>query len=654
MAIDLILGTAGHIDHGKTSLVTALTGTDTDRLPEEKRRGITIDLGFALLELPPYRLGIVDCPGHERFIRNMLAGTTGIDLVLLVVAADDSVKQQSREHLDIVAQLDLRGGVIALTKCDLVDEQRLSEVEQSIRLLTQHSPLADAAIVRTSVVSGAGLDQLHAALHAAAEKAGSTVPAVHGAPFRMAIDRSFALAGHGTVVTGTISSGCVSVGDALAIEPGAMAVRVRGLHNHDQSVTELHRGQRGAIKLGGVHHDQITRGQELCTPGFLVPSRTLTARLRLLSDAPPLKNRSRVRLHVGTAEILATVTLPGLGGEQALLDEPAVPPNCLAGGESAIVQLHLAEPAVTVWNQPFVIRRESPLQTLGGGRILDPAPERIRRLDAETSRQLERLESSSPAERASASLYLAGLRGWEIAALPRLAGAFDAEGIRKKLLDQKELVELPLSAAKVLRVHTRVLAKLVEQVAKLLATLHEKQPLRRAVPMTELLARLPNVEPMLLDAAVKRLQTAGRLTIGVDGLTLAGQGPHLSKSEQQLLDQLLLWFRAGGINSPSASECITRAAKNKDAVRPLLALATSTEHLVAVAADYWLHADVEKEAREKVAAAIKARGPLTVSQIRELLGTTRKYAVPLCEYWDRVGFTERKGDQRWLKLGGKL
>src|SRR5438034_8080741 len=258
MTVDLILGTAGHIDHGKTSLIRALTGVDTDRLPEEKRRGITIDLGFALLDLPPYRMGIVDCPGHERFIRNMLAGATGIDLVLLVVAADDSVKQQTREHLDIVSQLDLRGGVVALTKCDLVDAPRLAEVEESIRDLTESGPLADATIVRTSVVRGAGLDELRTALEAAAEKAAAQVSLLDGAPFRMAIDRSFTVAGHGTVVTGTVSSGRVRVGDALGIEPGGIEVRVRGLRYHDQYVGQPHRGQRRAMNLGGIRYDLVT------------------------------------------------------------------------------------------------------------------------------------------------------------------------------------------------------------------------------------------------------------------------------------------------------------------------------------------------------------------------------------------------------------
>jgi selenocysteine-specific elongation factor len=635
MAVDLILGTAGHIDHGKTSLIRALTGVDTDRLPEEKRRGITIDLGFALLELPPYRLGIVDCPGHERFVRNMLAGATGMDLALLVVAADDSVKQQTREHLDILGQLDLCGGVIALAKCDLADPQRLTKVEQAIRELVRGGPLAEAAIVRTSVVTGEGLAELRTALHAVADRATVRIPPADGAPFRLAIDRTFAVVGHGTVVTGSISSGRVRVGDKLTIEPGGIEVRVRGLQNHDQPADELCRGQRGAINLVGVHHDEIGRGQELCTPGSLVPARTLTARLRLLPDAPPLKNRSRVRLHVGTAEILASVRL--LGWDR------------LRGGESAFVQFHLAEAAVTTWSQPFVIRRESPTQTLGGGRVLEPAAHRIGRFDEQIRRQLERLESRDATERAGASLYLAGLRGWELGDLSRLAGVSNRQTVRDELLARQELMELSTGPSSFARIHRQVVVQLAERVAAVLTAMHDHQPLRAAIPLVELAGRFPGLDTAVRDAALEHLKCSGRLVVTKNGLALAGHGPQLSRGEQQLLDQLMEWFRAAGLGAPSRAECSARATKNRDAVGQLLELAATSGQLVAIGPDYWLHAAVEEQARQKVAVALAKRGQLTVSQIRELLATTRKYAVPLCEYWDKVGFTQRRGDQRVLK-----
>ena len=282
MTTHLILGTAGPIDHGKTSLIRALTGVDTDRLPEEKKRGITIELGFAELDLDDFRLGIVDVPGHEKFVRQMLAGATSIDLAILVVAADDSVKQQTREHFEVLKLLDLPAGVIALTKCDVSDDDWIDLVEEEIRELVFGSFLQDAPIVRTSSHTGEGIDEVKAALHQAATKAALARGASrHEAPFRMAIDRTFTIAGHGTVVTGSVSSGRTQVGDQLVIEPGHIEVRVRGLQNHDRKADSVHSGQRAAINLVGVRHDEVCRGQELAVDGFLNPSQLLTAQLEV-------------------------------------------------------------------------------------------------------------------------------------------------------------------------------------------------------------------------------------------------------------------------------------------------------------------------------------------------------------------------------------
>src|SRR5947209_17161999 len=289
MARDLILGTAGHIDHGKTSLVKALTGVDTDRLPEEKQRGITIDIGFARLDLGDCRLGVVDVPGHERFIKNMLAGATGIDLALLVVAADDSVMPQTREHLEILRLLGLRHGVIALTKADLVDDTTREVAELEVRDLVRGTFLADAPIIPTSAQTGRGIEELKAALAAEAAK----VARKQGSEwFRMAVDRSFVVQGHGTVVTGSVTSGSLKAGDEVEWLPRGERVRVRSLHNHDQPVEEVHRGQRAAINLAGVPHEGVRRRQELAQPGYLVPSRVLTVRLHTLAaNRRPIKHR---------------------------------------------------------------------------------------------------------------------------------------------------------------------------------------------------------------------------------------------------------------------------------------------------------------------------------------------------------------------------
>ena len=367
MTTDLILGTSGHIDHGKTSLIGALTGVNTDRLPEEKKRGITIELGFALLEIGEYRMGIVDVPGHEKFVRNMLAGATGMDIAMLVVAADDSIKQQTLEHLEILRLLNLPAGVIALTKVDLVDRDWIELVEEEIRDLVSDTFLADATIVRTSSHTGEGIEDLKSALVEAAqkvEKSGRLV-AIES-PFRMPIDRTFSIAGHGTVVTGSVATGRLKVGDELLVQPGNVEVRVRSLQNHASSVEEVNRGQRAAINLAGIHHNETERGQELTAKGHLLPSKLITVNLISLKDSiKPIKDRSRVRLHVGSAEVICNVRL---------LDREILNP-----GEAAPAQLFLNAPAVTTWNQPFVIRSESPVTTIGGGQVLNPNAKRIQR-----------------------------------------------------------------------------------------------------------------------------------------------------------------------------------------------------------------------------------------------------------------------------------
>ena len=635
MATDLILGTAGHIDHGKTSLIRALTGIDTDRLPEEKRRGITIDLGFAHLDLGDYRLGIVDVPGHEKFVRNMLAGATGMDLAMLVVAADDSIKQQTREHLEILRMLELRAGVIAITKCDLVDDDWADLVADEVRTLVQGSFLADAPVVKTSVHTEQGLDELKQRLIEAAQRASLAGAITAAGPFRLPIDRSFSLAGHGTVVTGSVTSGRASVGRELVIEPGGIAVRIRGLQSHDRPVDEVHRGQRAAINLAGVHHDAIRRGQELAAPGHLLPAKILTVQLLLLKSSPPLKSRTRVRLHVGTAEILATV---------ALLDRPL-----LAPGQSAPVQLFLAEPAVTTWNQPLVVRSESPMATIGGGRVLDPSAERLRKPDAQDLAEIERLRSADPHERAGASLYLAGLRDWRPADLPRLAGIEQTAEARQALLERGELKEIAVSPTRTVRLHARVIERLADRIAAALATLHERNPLRTSFPRTQVTAGFQYVgEGPVLDAVLDTMRAAGRIRLTDTGLALAGHGPKLSKNEQVLMGQILEWFRGAGLESPTVKDCQQKAAKNQASVPQLVQLLVSDGELVEISPDYYLHVTADQAARDKVRQTMEARG-LTLSEIREILGTTRKYAVPLCEYWDRVGFTARQGDLRTLK-----
>ncbi|MFV1964296.1 MAG: selenocysteine-specific translation elongation factor [Pirellulaceae bacterium] len=637
MTTDLILGTAGHIDHGKTSLIGALTGIETDRLPEEKRRGITIELGFAYLELGEYRLGIVDVPGHERFVRNMLAGATGVDLALLVVAADDSVKPQTREHLEILRLLDLEAGVIAITKCDLVELDWIDLVAEEIRELVADTFLATAPIVRASSTTGEGLAQLREELAKAARTVadGPRAVRIHG-PFRMPVDRAFTIAGHGTVVTGSVNSGRTRVGDEMAIEPGSTKVRIRGLQNHDQQVDEVHRGQRAAINLAGIHHEALQRGHELCSPGHLQPSRLWTARISLLPSAVrPLKNRSRVRVHVGTAELLSMVWL--LGQDRV---EP---------GESAAAQLFLSEPAVAVWRQPLVIRTESPVVTVGGGTVLDPSAQRIRQADEETLAWMDKLESADTTERASAALYFAGLNDWRPEDLPRTAGVERIEAAHAALLECGDLLEIATSPTRKYRVHRNVFVRLCNRIEVAMRKLHEKFPLRMEIDRVLLMARFRYLgEDSLLAAAIEEMKTQGRIRVGRKGIALVGHGPKLSQSEKKVMAQLVDTIHAAGLQVPSVQQIQKDTPKNQDSVPQLLALAAANGDLVEIAAGYYLHAEVEQATRGLLKERLTSRPGLTISEIREILNTTRKYAVPLCEHFDRIGFTTRQGDKRVL------
>lgn len=638
MPRDLILGTAGHIDHGKTSLVKALTGVDCDRLPEEKARGITIDIGFAQLELDGLRLGIVDVPGHERFIRNMLAGATGFDLAMLVVAADDSVMPQTREHLEILKLLGLKRGVIALTKADLVDETTREVAALEVRELVKGSFLETAPIIATSAHTGAGIPELKAALAEAATTAGSRC---HPEPFRMPIDRAFVVQGHGTVVTGSVASGSVKVGDSLDWHTGdgkIETVRVRGLNNHGRPVEETHRGQRAAINLAGVPHERVRRGQELASPGYLLPSRVLTVRLSASPEfRKPIKHRLPVRLHIGTAEIMATVSL---------LDCDRVEP-----GQWGLAQLFLEGPAVAVWGQAFVLRDSSAERTLGGGQVLQPVALKIRRRHIESLEQIEQLWSTDEATRALAAAWFAGFAGLTAMDLVRNAGVplESVEELTARLKADGRIVELALPHRK-LALHAERWAELAERVLAALGELHTANPLLTAIERQKLLARFEYLdEPDLIHAAIDRLLTEKKLVGDAKRIARADFKPKLSANQRKLKDRIVEAHAAAGCQPPEPKEFAPQAGGNAVSLKEIFEVAVAEGLLVKVTDDLFLHADVESEMRRKVTERLQAGSGATVAEIRDLLGTTRKFAVPLCEYLDRIGLTQRAGDLRTLR-----
>ncbi|WP_197446813.1 selenocysteine-specific translation elongation factor [Tautonia plasticadhaerens] len=635
---DLILGTAGHIDHGKTALVRALTGVDTDRLPAEKQRGITIDLGFAALDLGGARLGLVDVPGHERFIRNMLAGATGFDLALLVVAADDSVMPQTREHLEILRLLGLRSGLVALTKCDLAAPDWLDLVSEDVRALVAGTFLEGAPILRTSSATGEGIDALRAALADAV----LALPdrAEEDRPFRMAIDRCFTVAGHGTVVTGTVVSGSVAVGDEVDWLPEGRPVRVRGLHRHDRAADRIARGSRAAINLAGVHHTEIRRGQELASPGFLRPSTVLSASVRASTDAPrPIRHRGRYRVHLGTAEVAASVVV---------FDGPE-----LAPGSEGLVQLFLSERVVAEHGQPFVIREESPPWTLGGGRILQPVAARIRRRDLDGRGRLVRLSSDAPIERAGAALSSYRLEPWTDHDLARDAGLSPGEvgRIVSEAREAGELVDLPTGPRRSVRLTRAYLAELEDRVVRAVERLHRRNPRLSGVRRSSVLGELSDLRSESLVAAlIDRLDAARRLSATDRTVSIAGYQPQLTQAERRLKNELLEAHRGAGFAPPLASELAENAGQRAAIVPELLDLLAEEGHLAPVEPRaLYLDPEADAELRRRVVGRLSSEGStMTMADLRDLLRTSRKYAVPIGEYLDRVGLTLRDGDLRRL------
>ena len=635
MQKNLILGTAGHIDHGKTSLIKALTGTDTDRLPEEKKRGITIELGFAELKIDEFNLGIVDVPGHEKFVRQMLAGATGMNLALLVVAADDSVKPQTREHLDVLRFLDLSAGIIVLTKCDTADADWMALVEEEIRELVEGTFLADSPIIRTSAMTGEGIDQLKSELAAQAKRVYETLETNWSdQPFRMAIDRAFTIAGHGTVVTGSVASGIANVGDQLIIEPGEIEVRVRGIQNHDEVSESVHGGQRAAINLAGIHRDDVTRGHELVSPNLMQSSRLVTAKVKALPNAKPIKNRAHVRFHVGTTEVLASISM---------WDRER-----LAANEEAIVQFFLSEPVVTTWNQPFVLRSESPVQTIGGGRVLVPVAAKLRRPTDTVTEMLDALTSEDDVERASAAIFFIGSSHRDSFELVRTAGIINHAKVYEKLVQQKSIVQLTGIGQRKTRLHRLLLDDYAANIENALVKMHDSEPLATVFERSILANRFDYLHSNVLQAVLTRMEKAGTIRTSSKGVGLADRGPKLTKFEKDLLAKLIVEYEQAGFQPPTVKECQKLATKNQKVVPQLISLAASDGDLVEVSKELYLHVDVDKALKEKLRQQLADSEGLTLSEIRELLGTTRKYAVPICEYLDSIGFTKRVGDLRQL------
>jgi selenocysteine-specific elongation factor len=631
-----IIGTAGHIDHGKTALVRALTGQDTDRLKEEKERGISIDLGFAYLELASgERAGIVDVPGHERFIRNMLAGAHGIDLVLLVVAADDGVMPQTEEHLDIVHLLGVRRAIVVITKIDLVPAERLGVVREEIEILLAGTGLEASPVVPVSATRGDGIDRLRESIE---ESLAAIEPRVPAPRFRMPIDRAFVLHGHGTVVTGTALAGSVRPGDVLRVLPGEFDMRVRHVQVHDREVEEAACGQRVALNLASAERSQVGRGQVLCTPGFGCVSDRFDAFIEIRPGAAKgVKSHAGVRLHAGTAEAL---------GKVVWLDGRAeVKPR-----ERALGQIVLREPMCLLRGDRFILRDETAQRTLGGGTIVHPLAQRHRWGSGEVSPLLASLQdAATPAAVVRALLDLQTAPASEIEWLARAGGLTEAEVVAAVATDES-LRALPAPDAATACTTVEKWRQLQDAVVAELRSFHSARPLDAGMEMEALRAAAArDWSPKIFRTLVDALAGDGVVAREQSLLRLPSHRVALRRDEADAAARAEAMIAAAGVTPPSLKDVEKSVGVARTKLQTILKQLEREGRLVQVDGDLWFARAPLEHVRTVVREHAAAHGQIDAATLRDLLGASRKFSIALLDYFDRTGFTMRVGDVRKLR-----
>ncbi len=630
----IVLGTAGHIDHGKTSLIQALTGVDTDRLKEEKERGITIELGFASLLLDDdIRLGIIDVPGHERFVKNMLAGVGGIDLVALVIAADEGVMPQTREHLAICELLQVQEGFVALTKTDMVEPDWLELVQEDTAEFLQGTFLAGKPIVPVSSRTGEGLDHLLATLN---DICRDLNPRSVNGPVRLPVDRVFTMRGFGAVVTGTLFSGSLNLEDRIDILPSGLNARVRGLQVHSEAVLAALAGQRTAVNLQGVDRAELQRGDILTAPGRFPVTHMLDVTLKLLDDAPrPLANRTRVRFHVGTSEIM---------GRVILLDRDELQP-----GEETLAQLRLEEPAVAAPEDRYVLRSYSPIQTIGGGIILNTLPAKHKRYRPQVVDQLTILRDGSTADAITVHLTNAEYGGLKWSEL-LLRSALDEPALRNivdALLQQGTAVAVEYDPPWLL--HCEQYVKARQHILDLVAAFHRDNPLKPAMFTEELRSKFPRMEDKVFTALMQALSADSTLEVSRDKVKLANHTVDLSPERQAVADALEQLYLDAKHQPPSADEALEAQKLTRVADRDMLQVLVDQDKLVRLKGDLFYHRTVLSNIERALRSYLEQQGELTAGEFRDLLQISRKYAIPLLEYFDNQRITVRMGDKRVLR-----
>ncbi|MFW6324543.1 MAG: selenocysteine-specific translation elongation factor [Desulfovibrionales bacterium] len=631
----VIMGTAGHIDHGKTTLIKALTGIDCDRLVEEKKRGITIELGFAFIDIGEQRLGIVDVPGHERFVKNMVAGASGIDFVLLVIAADEGVMPQTREHLEICSLLGIETGLVALTKVDMVEEEWLELVREDVAETLQGTFLEDAPILTVSAHTGQGIDHLRDEL---ARFAAELKPRRASDLVRIPIDRVFTMRGHGTVITGTMTSGKLRVGQDVMVYPGMEPSKVRHLQVHGYPAEETEAGRRTAVNLHGMEVEDLERGEVVALPGTLFPSTAWDVELTCLASSPrALKHRTQIHFHPGSREILARVYF---------LDRDKLEP-----GETAVCQFRFSSPLVGVYGDRCVVRSFSPLRTVAGGKIVNPLGRRIKRFSKELQ-ILSRLASAEREDLLIEQLRMAGEQGVSFAQLRVMTNLESKE--LESVLQNLGSRQLAFQFDKEDRVYVlgETVRDLSESALEYVAGYHKKNPMRLGVSRGETASAWGRkVPPKLIHFVLERMVKQGELVSEQDIVRLPDHRVSLASDQQKLKESILSVYRKGELSPPNLKDILAKLDVTPKEVAPVLRLLTENGELVKVKEDMFFSSAAIEKLKKMVVDFYADHDDLSPVAFKELTGLSRKFAIPLLEWLDKERVTVRVGDVRKLRKG---
>ncbi|WP_026475728.1 selenocysteine-specific translation elongation factor [Alkaliphilus transvaalensis] len=627
----IIIGTAGHIDHGKTTLIRALTGRDTDRLKEEKKRGISIDLGFTHFDLPSgKRAGIIDVPGHEKFIRNMLAGVGGMDIVMLVIAADEGVMPQTREHLDILSQLKIKKGVIVLTKVSLVDSDWLELIKEDIREKVQGTFLAEAEILMVDSIKGTGIQELVEKIDCLTEE---TESRDIQSPARMAIDRVFTITGFGTVVTGTLIEGKITVEETLEILPDHVKVRIRNIQVHGKSVETAYAGQRVAINLANVKKEDIERGQILVQVNSMETTMMLDGKIQVLKNYPrKLQNRDRVRLYHGSTEILARV---------ALLDQEELGP-----GDTGLVQLRLEEETAVKKGDHIVVRFYSPMETIGGFVVIDSNPKKHRRFNEEVIQELKMKEKGTPEEILEKKIESISSDFPDVSLLAKMTGQQSSEihGLLEPLVEKNRVLQLEDDYI----IHIKYYEKLKKQIIELLSIYHQENPLRKGILKEELKSKVfPKKKAKVIDALIEVLQKDEVIKVSEKFVALYHFEIQMNETQHKIKDKIIEAFLREPYSPPKIEDVIKELNFKKQEIDQVVEILIGNE-LIRLNAEIIIDREALKKAQDNLITFIKEKGSITLAEFRDMLDTSRKYAVAILEYFDNNKITKRNEDTRVL------